>query len=351
MRHTVQNDCNAVKNFIVFVDGLSLFALICPLKTRKANEILYVFKDKIVGTFGKPKKIFSDQEGAVISQAMNKYCTENGIDIETTARASSWENQPAEKTIGIAKQALRLACSQKGLVWTDIIPEVTNQLNKRRLHTNYTPNQLMLGYDNDWDKPLEVIEDTASSIEDYAEKLTKLILEKQANHSNIRERLADIKRKSINKSRKDIKIATNDLVVYKNHNVNDICNGLKSPYFGPFLVEKVFENGRHCQIRNTVTDKVLMAHLMHLRPYNPHSINIPLPPENQAIGILPQRKNDIAPSNVPASFTRSKDPSKSTNFQDSTEHISEVCKDNTSKVCKDNFCDFCKYNFNAIRNG
>ena len=141
------------KNFIVFVDGLSLFALICPLKTRKANEILYVFKDKIVGTFGKPKKIFSDQEGAVISQAMNKYCTENGIDIDTTARASSWENQPAEKTIGIAKQALRLASSQKGLVWTDMIPEVTNQLNKRRLHTNYTPNQLMLGYDNDWDKP------------------------------------------------------------------------------------------------------------------------------------------------------------------------------------------------------
>ena len=169
-----------------------------------------------------------------------------------------------------------------------------------------------------------------------------MILEKQANHSSIRERLADAKRKSINKSRKEIDIATNDLVVYKNHNVNDICNGLKSPYFGPFLVEKIFENGRHCQIRNTVTDKVLMAHLIHLRPFNPQSIDIPLPPGNQAIGLLPQRRDDTNPINIPASFTRSKDPTKPTNVQDGKERTSALDNESTSEVCKENPTEACK---------
>ena len=331
------------KNFIVFVDGLSLFTLIHPLKTRKANEVLLAFKDKIINTFGKPKKIFSDQEGAIISEAMDKFCTEKGIDIETTARASSWENQPAEKTIGIAKQALRLASLQNGLIWTDVISDVTNHLNRRRLNTNYTPTQLMLGYDNDWDKPLEVIEDTAYSIDEYAEKLTKLILSKQEEHSKIRERLADNKRRSINKSRKEVSIKVNDLVVYKNHNVNDICNGLKSPYFGPFLVEKIFGNGRHYQIRNTVTDKVLMAHQIHLRPFNPDSIDIPLPPENEAEGLLSQYKDSRKP-NVPSSFTRSTDFTTEGSNADgvSKEDQTRVCKEDKSRVCKEDKSRVCK---------
>ena len=319
------------ENFIVFVDGLSLFALICPLKTRKANEIVYTFKEKIVSTFGKPKKIFSDQEGAVISELMNQYCVENGIEIETTARASSWENQPAEKTIGIAKQALRLIGSQTGSVWTDSIVDVTNDLNRRRLNTTFTPNSLMFGYDNDWDQPLEVIEDTAGSVEEYAGKILKMVLKKQEEHKKVREKLADNKRRSINKSRKETTIQENDIVVYRNHNQNDICNGLKSPYFGPFIVEKVFPNNAHCQIRNTITDKVLMAHKIHLRPYNPGSINIPLPPRNEAVGLLSQKKDSEPPPNVPASFTRSKDPT-----EDCKDNHSKVCKDkDASKVCKD----------------
>ena len=332
------------KNFIVFVDGLSLFTIIHPLKTRKANEVLMAFKDNIMKIFGKPKKIFSDQEGAIIGEVMDRFCIDNNIDIETTARASSWENQPAEKTIGIAKQALRLASTQSGLVWTDVIYDVTNHLNKRRLNTNYTPNQLMLGYDNDWDKPLEIIEDTASTIEEYAEKLTKLILSKQEDHRKIRERLADNKRRSINKSRKEVIIKVNDVVVYKNHNINDICNGLRAPYFGPFLVEKIFDNGRHCQIRNVVTDKVLMAHLIHLRPYNPNTIDIPLPPENEAKRLLSQFKDVIKP-NVPSSFTRANDLTgkiKSKTPRPSKDNQGAVCKEIQRRSSKDNQSTVCK---------
>merc|ERR1712012_496782 len=141
----------------------------------------------------------------------------------------------------------------------------------------------------------EVIEDTAGSIEEYAGKILKMVLKRQEEHSKVREKLADNKRRSINKSRQESSIQENDIVVYRNHNQNDICNGLKSPYFGPFLVEKVFPNNAHCQIRNIITDKVLMAHKIHLRPYNPDSIDIPLPPRNEAVGLLSNRKDSEPP--------------------------------------------------------
>ena len=195
----------------------------------------------------------------------------------------------------------------------------------------------MFGYNNDWDQPLELVEQTASSIEDYSEKLKDTILKKQDDHSQVRERLADAKRKSINKSRQEIQIKEGDIVVYRNHNVNDICNGLKSPYFGPFLVEKVFPNGRHCQIRNVSTDKILIAHKIHLRLYNPESINVPLPSENKAIKILENNDTKCTTDSFPANSTRSKDPAI-----DSVSLPSKACKegstndvDSVSLGCKD----------------
>jgi hypothetical protein len=163
--------CDGFNQIYIFIDNFSLYSILIPAKSKKADELLRAFKTHIVKPFFPPKSINSDGERATISDEWKEYLDSLDIDSSNTAAHSPWSNSIAELCVKKVKTVLRVFCKQTGTKWPDQIEHINNTLNKTPNTYGYSPQELMFGQTLPHNDDFLNLMDEATSIDDYVKLL------------------------------------------------------------------------------------------------------------------------------------------------------------------------------------
>ena len=120
------------------VDIFSKYCVVVPVKTKQPDDVLDGIKECIKQHQAKPDSIYSDEEGAFISNKVQYYLRSEGIrHIITRGHAPV-----AERTIRTIKDLVyRRVEGKNDPIWTDHIKAVMHQYNNKNIHsaTGFTP--------------------------------------------------------------------------------------------------------------------------------------------------------------------------------------------------------------------
>ena len=271
---------------ICFSCSFSLYTVLVPLKHKDAKSILEAFRTSIVKTFGIPKMLYSDNESALKSDLFQDFCNEYDIAIATCAPHSPFSNGVAETCVNLTKESIRLYHAQSRQTWPNLIPLITNALNKRLLSTGHTPEELLFGMN------LETTDDIAQSVytydqKEYLEEFKSTLKKLHQKHAERREQQAITKRKYLNKTTAEREFYEDQLVLLRNFQIAEgKGTALLAPFIGPYVIVKIHENKVTALLQDLDSGKTRIAHLSHLKPVDNNLSTPPMPSTNKAQDLL-----------------------------------------------------------------
>jgi len=123
---------------ILAVDIFSKFCQVVPISSKQPDDVLNGIKELIKLMQAKPDTIFTDEEGAFVSNKVQQYFrTEDIRHLVTRAHPAF-----AERTIRTIKNMIyKRVEGSKNPIWTDHIQNVLNTYNHKMVHsaTGFTP--------------------------------------------------------------------------------------------------------------------------------------------------------------------------------------------------------------------
>jgi hypothetical protein len=122
---------------LILVDTFSKFCQVIPLKTKQPADVLQGFKDGFEKMKGKPESVYSDNEGAFVSNEVQKYFKDEGIRHLTTLTHAP----VAERTIRTIKDMIYKRMERDKKPWYDLLFTVLTTYNFKMQHksTKMTP--------------------------------------------------------------------------------------------------------------------------------------------------------------------------------------------------------------------
>ena len=131
----------AVKNALLMVDIFSKYTQICPVKTKQIPDVLIAMKECLIKMKGKPKTIYSDNEGAFLSNEVQKYFQDEGIRHLTTLGHAP----VAERQIRTMKSMIYKRIEHTKQNWWEVLFPVLLTYNNKMIHnvTRMTPADAM----------------------------------------------------------------------------------------------------------------------------------------------------------------------------------------------------------------
>ena len=126
---------------LLMVDIFSKYISIIPLKTKQIHDVAIGIESAIQKMGGKPETIYSDNEGAFVSNEIQKYFKDNGIRHITTLTHAP----VAERSIRTIKNMIYPRVEKTGSKWYDILYPVLLTYNNKLVSsiTHHTPNEAM----------------------------------------------------------------------------------------------------------------------------------------------------------------------------------------------------------------
>ena len=126
---------------LLIVDIFTKYCVIIPLKTKQIPDVAVAIEKGIVKMGGKPITIYSDNEGAFVSNEIQKYFKDNKIrHIVTLSHAPV-----AERTIRTMKAMIYKRVEKTGEKWHEVLYPVLLTYNNKLVHsaTKFTPVEAM----------------------------------------------------------------------------------------------------------------------------------------------------------------------------------------------------------------
>ena len=114
---------------LLVVDSFTKFAHVEPVD-RKNTTSWKAALDKIFKKMGTPKVLYSDPDSSLLATNMKTYLEEKGIELITTRQHASI----AERTVRTIKAELDAKIEKNTEVWTEYLPGVLEEYNKRKVH-------------------------------------------------------------------------------------------------------------------------------------------------------------------------------------------------------------------------
>lgn len=121
---------------LLLVDIFTKFTTVQPIKSKQIPDVLEALK-KAITYMGKPKTIYSDDEGAFVSNVIQKYFKDNDIrHIITRTHAPV-----AERQIRTIKDMIYKRIDKTDKRWVDVLPQALITYNYKNEHstTGMTP--------------------------------------------------------------------------------------------------------------------------------------------------------------------------------------------------------------------
>lgn len=132
-----QND-RTYAGVLLMVDIFSKYTTAVLIKTKQIPDILEAVKEDIRKMGGKPETMYTDNEGAFVSNELQKYFRENGIKHITTLSHAP----VAERQIRTIKSMIYQRVEDTKQKWYDVLGPVLLVYNNKMVHsaTKMTPN-------------------------------------------------------------------------------------------------------------------------------------------------------------------------------------------------------------------
>ena len=126
---------------LLMVDIFSKYISIIPLKTKQIHDVAIGIETAIQKMGGKPETIYSDNEGAFVSNEIQRYFKNNNIRHLTTLTHAP----VAERTIRTIKHMIYPGVEKTGQKWYDILYPVLLTYNNKLVSsiTHHTPVEAM----------------------------------------------------------------------------------------------------------------------------------------------------------------------------------------------------------------
>ncbi len=139
---------NGFKILLLAVDDFSNYTVAVPLVSTTSDDLIKAIRVHIIGPFGIPKFIRSDEQpGIYNSREFYKFFENLGIELQATAVASPFSNGRAETTIKTFKHAARKYFYQHKCInkWDEHVPILTACINSSINSYGYAPEEIMFG--------------------------------------------------------------------------------------------------------------------------------------------------------------------------------------------------------------
>jgi hypothetical protein len=117
---------------LVMIDIFSKYATVIPIASKETPDVLAGMMEGFQKMGGKPKSIYSDNEGALGSKLFDEFCDKNNIQLITT-RTHAWV---AERFIRTLKNAINNRIEKTDKTWKDVLFEVLLTYNNKDVHTS-----------------------------------------------------------------------------------------------------------------------------------------------------------------------------------------------------------------------
>ncbi|KAL0252040.1 hypothetical protein GEMRC1_001252 [Eukaryota sp. GEM-RC1] len=266
-------DSEDYKYILVFVCSFSRFSILVPLKILNAQEVAYSILWNVVGNYGIPSQILSDN-GPEFANAVNKsLCLFLNIEKKFSTPYFHQSNGLVERRHREVLQTLRrlLIDLQAHSNWSTYIPITQLILNTRTSSiTNFTPFELIFGSKTDPRQlPLQVIQNCTlddhlpqNSYVDALKQKTSTILNKWKEAENS----SNLKKRSLSSRN-----SQGDFVL----KLSEHPSKTHGKWTGPYLVEDVCYHPSNCLIRNLITGISVRCSLYHVKKcHTNHSENV-----------------------------------------------------------------------------
>ena len=127
---------------LVMIDISSKYAVCIPIASKETPDVLAGMMEGFQKMGGKPKFIYSDNEGALGSNLFDEFCEEHKIKLITT-RTHAWV---AERFIRTLKNGINNRIEGTDKTWKDVLFEVLLTYNNKDVHnsTGLTPAEAKL---------------------------------------------------------------------------------------------------------------------------------------------------------------------------------------------------------------
>jgi hypothetical protein len=124
------------------IDIFSKYAIVIPIASKETPDVLAGMMEGFQKMGGKPKFIYSDNEGALGSNLFDEFCEEHKIKLITT-RTHAWV---AERFIRTVKNGINNRIEGTDKTWKDVLFEVLLTYNNKDVHnsTGLTPAEAKL---------------------------------------------------------------------------------------------------------------------------------------------------------------------------------------------------------------
>ena len=130
---------------LVLIDIFTKYAVVIPIKSKTPPDVLGGTMEALQKMGKKPKMVYSDEEGSLMSSEIQEFFKKENIQLHTTRGHPAF----AERFIRTFKDApfKRVDAYEKGgkqnIQWTDYIFEITLTYNNKNKHssTGMTPNE------------------------------------------------------------------------------------------------------------------------------------------------------------------------------------------------------------------
>ena len=127
---------------LVMIDIFSKYAVVIPIPSKETPDVIAGVMEGFVKMSGKPKMIYSDNEGALNSNLFKEFCDDEKIKLITT-RTHAWV---VERFIRTLKHMINLRTKNNDKSWKDVLFEVLLTYNNKNVHssTGFTPKEARL---------------------------------------------------------------------------------------------------------------------------------------------------------------------------------------------------------------
>ena len=126
---------------LLMIDIFTKYTVVVPIKTKQIHDVAIAIEQAIQKMKGKPKTIYSDNEGAFVSNEIQKWFKDNNIRHITTLSHAP----VAERQIRTIKSMLYKRYEHEPKPWHELLFPVLLKYNNKLIHSTIklTPNEAM----------------------------------------------------------------------------------------------------------------------------------------------------------------------------------------------------------------
>ena len=260
---------NGYKYLFVAIDYFSRFAILKPIRDKKAETIAAAIFEEIIVNFTTPHTIITDNGGEFNNKILEELCQTfkvKKVNIQAYHPASNGVVERLNRTV---INCLRSLIDPHSITWDVWIPHVKCAINTHiNSATGDTPHYIIFGEDKSL--PFELLKTSPSPLynpDDYMLQQThnfQQIYSRVKKHMKVyREEL----QKQQHKQSREVKIKIGDVVMAKLHVPVADSNKLSPRFTGPYKVIET-AGGNKLRIQNIETGEVYIRHVDDLKQSN-----------------------------------------------------------------------------------